>query len=61
VAADGAPLPTDPSDLANLTLESMRHRVRALGGKVIVENPPQGGIVLTVNTPIKDIAVAQAL
>jgi signal transduction histidine kinase len=61
VAADGAPLPIDPSDLANLTLESMRHRVRALGGKVIVENPPQGGIVLTVNTPIKDIAVAQAL
>jgi signal transduction histidine kinase len=59
VVGDGAPLPTDRSDLANLTLESMRHRVRALGGMVMVENPPQGGIVLTASIPIKDLAISQ--
>lgn len=59
VVGDGAPLPTDRSDLANLTLESMRHRVRALGGMVQVDNPSEGGIVLTASIPIKDIAISQ--
>jgi signal transduction histidine kinase len=58
VTGDGASLPTDPSHLTNLTLESMRHRARALGGMVAVENPSQGGIVLTVSTPIEDLAVS---
>ncbi|HXP27992.1 MAG TPA: hypothetical protein VN891_19545, partial [Steroidobacteraceae bacterium] len=39
-------------------LASMRHRVRALGGRLDVRNPASGGTMLIVQIPIEN-AVAQ--
>jgi signal transduction histidine kinase len=56
VMGDGATLPDEPRDLGNLTLESIRHRIRALGGVVNVQHPSDGGIVVAVSTPIANVA-----
>lgn len=55
-AADGGVLSDRPTDIANLMLESLRHRIRALGGVVRVENPPSGGIVVTISAPTANVA-----
>jgi signal transduction histidine kinase len=52
---DGAQLPNEPRALVSVTLESVRHRVRTLGGAVNVEHPPDGGIVLAVKAPIANV------
>jgi signal transduction histidine kinase len=59
IEGDGERVPDDPNDLANLTLESIRHRIRALGGTVIVESPPQGGVLLVMSTPLANVASDQ--
>ena len=55
VMGNGAKLPNEPRELVSITLESVRHRVRALGGAVIVEHPPSGGILLAVTAPIATV------
>jgi two-component system, NarL family, sensor histidine kinase UhpB len=57
--ADGGFLPDKPTDIVNLMLESVRHRIRCLGGTVDVENPRSGGIVLAMRTPTANITVVQ--
>lgn len=59
VAGNGERVPDDPNDLANLTLESIRHRMRALGGTVMVESPAEGGVLLVLNTPLANVAPQQ--
>jgi hypothetical protein len=41
IAGDDPSLPEVSTDLDNLTVESIRHRIRALGGSVRVQNPPR--------------------
>jgi signal transduction histidine kinase len=55
VMGDGAKLPNEPRQLVSIMLETVRHRIRALGGAVNVENPPNGGIVLAVKAPIANV------
>jgi signal transduction histidine kinase len=55
VMGDGAKLPNEPRQLVSIMLESVRHRIRALGGAVNVEHPPNGGIVLAVKAPIANV------
>jgi signal transduction histidine kinase len=55
VRGDGATLVDEPQNLGHLTLESIRHRIRALGGAVSVHHPAEGGILLEVSTPIANI------
>ena len=52
---DGEKLVDEPHDIRNLTLESIRHRIRALGGVVHVDHPANGGIVVEVSTPIANV------
>ncbi len=54
-AADGGVLPERPTDVANLMLESLRHRIRTLGGAVQVQNPPSGGIVVVISAPTANV------
>jgi signal transduction histidine kinase len=56
LVADGGMLPDRPNDIANLMLESIRQRIRALGGAVRVENPSSGGILLVMTTPMAKVA-----
>jgi signal transduction histidine kinase len=55
VKGDGANLMDEPQNLNTLTLESIRHRIRALGGVVNVARPKDGGIIVEVSTPIANI------
>jgi signal transduction histidine kinase len=55
VRGDGAKLVDEPHNLGHLTLESIRHRIRALGGEVSVEYPPDGGIIVEVNTATANV------
>jgi signal transduction histidine kinase len=55
IKGDGANLIDEPRPLWHITLESIRHRVRALGGEVNVDHPPNGGIVVVVSTPIANV------
>lgn len=55
LAADGGLLPDRPTDVANLMLESLRQRMRTLGGTVRVENPSCGGVVLAMSAPIANL------
>jgi PAS domain S-box-containing protein len=57
VRGDGANLVETPHDPRTLTLESIRHRIRALGGVVNVAHPCDGGIIVEVSTPIANVAV----
>jgi signal transduction histidine kinase len=54
IRGDGANLVDEPQNLG-LTLESIRHRIRALGGAVIVENPSHGGIIVEVSIPTANV------
>ena len=55
IVGHGANQVDEPSDLGNVTLESIRHRIRALGGVVNVDHPLDGGIVVAVSTPIANV------
>lgn len=55
LAGDGGDLTDIPTDTANLMLESLRHRIRTLGGAVHVESRPKGGIVLAISTPTANV------
>lgn len=55
VLSDGAILVDEPQNLGSLTLESIRHRIRALGGVVNVEHSADGGIIVEVSTPIANV------
>jgi two-component system, NarL family, sensor histidine kinase UhpB len=58
MSGDGADLVNEPQNLSNLTLESIRHRIRVLGGVVNVAHPADGGIIVRVSTPIVKITTA---
>lgn len=58
VRGDGASFVDEPQNLGSLTLESIRHRIRALGGMVKVAHPADGGIIVQVSTPIATITPA---
>jgi signal transduction histidine kinase len=55
VRGDGANLVDEPQNLSSLTLESIRHRIRALGGVIDVAHPANGGIIVRLSTPIANI------
>lgn len=55
VRGDGASFVDEPRNLSSLTLESIRHRIRALGGVVKLVHPVEGGIIVEVNTPITNV------
>jgi signal transduction histidine kinase len=55
VRGDGENLDNESQSLGNLTLESIRHRVRALGGRVKVAHPQDGGIIVEVSAPIANL------
>jgi signal transduction histidine kinase len=55
IKGDGANLIDEPRALGHVTLESIRHRVRAFGGELNVDHPPGGGIVVAVSTPIANV------
>jgi hypothetical protein len=55
VMGDGACLPSAPRELVNVSLESVRFRLRSVGGAVDVEHPPAGGIVLALRVPIANV------
>jgi signal transduction histidine kinase len=60
IADDGIGMPIDRfTAIASHGLASMRHRVRALGGRLDVRSPASGGTLLIVQIPIAN-AVAQA-
>jgi signal transduction histidine kinase len=58
VRGDGANLADEPQNLGTLTLESIRHRIRALGGMVNVAHPADGGIIVEVSAPIAKITAS---
>ena len=55
IKGDGANLIDEHRTLGHVTLESIRHRIRALGGELNIEHPPNGGIVVAVCTPIANV------
>jgi signal transduction histidine kinase len=55
VRGDGANFVDEPQNLGSLTLESIRHRIRALGGVVTVAHPAEGGVIVEVRTPIANV------
>jgi signal transduction histidine kinase len=57
VRGDGANLEKKPRRPCTLALESIRHRIRALGGVVNVAHPGDGGIIVEVSAPIANVAV----
>jgi signal transduction histidine kinase len=59
IADDGIGIPVGQfMAIASHGLASMRHRVRALGGRLDVRSPPSGGTLLIVQIPIAN-AIAQ--
>ena len=61
IRGDGANFVDEPQNLSSLALESIRHRIRALGGVVSVAHPPDGGIIVDVTTPIAKITPAPGM
>jgi signal transduction histidine kinase len=55
ISGDGKGLSDQASEITNLVLESIRHRIRALGGAVTLQNPSQGGIVLAMSAPLANV------
>jgi signal transduction histidine kinase len=55
VRGDGANFVDEPQNVGSLTLESIRHRIRALGGVVNIAQPADGGIIVEVSTPIANV------
>jgi signal transduction histidine kinase len=56
ITGDGRGLSNNKaSEITNLVLESIRHRIRALGGAVILQTPSKGGIVLAMTAPVANV------
>jgi glucose-6-phosphate-specific signal transduction histidine kinase len=55
IKGDGANVIDESRALRHVTLESIQHRVRALGGELNVGHPPNGGIVVAICTPIANV------
>jgi glucose-6-phosphate-specific signal transduction histidine kinase len=55
IKGNGATLPDDRQALAPVTLESIRQGIRALGGELNIEHPPDCGIVVAVSAPIANV------
>jgi signal transduction histidine kinase len=56
VTHDGEPIAPDQRTEADLTsLWLVEHRVRGLGGNLTVRHPPQGGMELEAEVPLKEI------
>jgi signal transduction histidine kinase len=60
VKGDGATFADEPHNLGTLTLESIRHRIRALGGVVSVAQPENGGVLVEVSAPIANLIISRA-
>jgi signal transduction histidine kinase len=60
VKGDGANFVDKPQNLGSLILESIRHRIRALGGVVNLAQPAGGGIIVEVRTPIANVVTPRA-
>jgi signal transduction histidine kinase len=60
VKGDGTTFADEPHNLGALTLESIRHRIRALGGVVNVVQPENGGILVEVSAPIANVITPRA-
>jgi signal transduction histidine kinase len=56
LASDGGELSATPTDITNLMLESLRHRIRTLGGEVRVATGPNGGMLLAITAPTANVA-----
>jgi signal transduction histidine kinase len=53
IADDGTGIPTSRlTAAASHGLASMRHRVRALGGRLDVRSPPSGGTLIIAQMPV---------
>jgi signal transduction histidine kinase len=55
VRGDGSNILDEPHPLCHVTLNSIRHRIRVLGGVVQVDHPVSGGIVVGVSAPIANV------
>jgi signal transduction histidine kinase len=55
LASNGRDPPTGRTDITNLMLESLRHRMRTLGGAVQLEILPSGGILLRMTAPLANV------
>ena len=53
ISADGTPLLEDRHGPRALMLESIRHRIHALGGAVSLDSMPEGGIELSITCALK--------
>ena len=58
LASNGSDLPAGPTAITNLMLESLRHRIRILGGAVQVEPQPSGGILLAMTAPLANVVAS---
>jgi signal transduction histidine kinase len=56
LASNGKELPSGATEFTNLMLESLRHRMRTLGGAMQVELRPSGGILLALTAPLANVA-----
>jgi signal transduction histidine kinase len=59
LASNGGDLPAVPTDITNLMLESLRLRIRTLGGVVQIEARPAGGILLAMTAPMANVAATR--
>jgi two-component system sensor histidine kinase UhpB len=51
-SGDGDALSDDPLAIGNVTLASIQHRTRSLGGDAHLTAPPRGGIRLVIRAPV---------
>jgi signal transduction histidine kinase len=62
IADDGIGLAADRfTAIGSHGLASMRHRVRALGGRLDVRQPASGGTMLIVQIPVANAIAADAI
>jgi signal transduction histidine kinase len=55
LTGNGETLSNKATDIANLMLESIRVRVRTLGGAVSVESPSSGGLSVAISVPTANV------
>ena len=61
LASNGKELPSGATEITNLMLESLRHRMRTLGGAVQVETRPAGGILLAMTAPLANVVATYSI
>lgn len=55
IKGDGSALPQESAKLPNVMLESLRHRIRAIGGTMQLASPANGGFFLSLSAPMANI------